>query len=446
MQLADMIGRSCVIWGTGKEGLAAAHMLVHHIPPIPFTFVDEQDGPDSIKIYQTDIAVCRSDTEIRTALAAATIIIKSPGVSLYHPALIAPRARGALITSLLNLWLAENPAIKVLLVTGTKGKSTTSTLLAHTLNAMGHNTVVMGNIGTPLGTALPPDLDYLVLETSSYQAATLTETVTVSVMTSLYPEHLDWHTSLPIYYRDKANALCHSQHPLISAEAYQTLQETTDIQLPAPLIFNTLAGIHAVDADIYSGPTFLGRLDNPLLTRPHNLNNTCAVLAVLSVLGLDLTVGIAAMTHFKGLPHRQNELGTIDHILYVDDSISTTPESTIAALNAYAGRPIALILGGHDRGIPYDKLIAYIHTHTGIRSVLCLGDAGQRIHDNLLLTGDKRACMCPTMLAAVTLAQNSLHKENSAVVLLSPAASSYGMFKDYVDRAQCFALAAGFKA
>ncbi len=443
MKLADLIGKSCVIWGTGKEGLSAAAMLAAHTPPIPFSFVAEQDGPDTITIGDTDAPVQRTAAGIRQALNSADIIIKSPGVSLYHPDLAPLRVRGVIITSLLNLFLAEHPDIKVILVTGTKGKSTTSTLLAHTLNTLGHPAIVMGNIGTPLGyEPLPDTLSYLILETSSYQAATLSEPVDVAVMTSLYPEHLDWHKSLPAYYRDKANALQMAKRPVIAAEAYQTLRDVAGITLDSPVICNTPVGIHAIGADIYLGPAPIGRLDNAFLARSHNLNNVCTVLAALGTLGLNLKTGLAAMTDFKGLPHRQYELGTKDDILYVDDSISTTPESTIAALEAYAGRPVSLIVGGQDRGIPYDKLVTYAHEHTNIQSILCLGPAGERLHSLM----KAKAHPCPDMDTAVRMAQDSLKGQDDAVILLSPAAPSYGMFKDYIDRARAFAIAADIKA
>lgn len=442
MKLAELRGKSCLIWGLGKEGMAAATLLTTQTPPIPFRCVVEAPGPDTTHIAGQDIAIIRDSEAIRQEISKTDIIIKSPGVSLYHPDLSPFRARGGIVTSLLNLFLAEHPELAVILVTGTKGKSTTSTLLAHTLNALDRPTVVMGNIGAPLyETPLPPDLEFLVLETSSYQAATLTQMVDIAVMTSLYPEHLDWHKSLPAYYRDKANTLQMAKRPVIAVAAYQTLQDVAGIALSSPVLFNTPVGIHAVGDMIYLGPQPIGQLQNAFLNRPHNQSNVCAVLATLGTLGLDLKTALTTMADFTGLPHRQSELGQKNGILYVDDSISTTPESAIAALTAYEGRPIALIAGGQDRGIPYDKLAAYVQTHTNVHGVYCLGPAGARI---VSVLGD-RAQLYVDMNAAVTAAQHTLKGQKDAVILLSPAAPSYGMFRDYIDRAAAFATAAGFK-
>ncbi|MES2728964.1 MAG: UDP-N-acetylmuramoyl-L-alanine--D-glutamate ligase [Pseudomonadota bacterium] len=444
MRLADMIGKACVIWGTGKEGQAAAKMLAAHTPAIPFTFIDEQDGPETLPLNGTDHTIHRG-AAMADALNTADIIIKSPGVSLYHPGLAPLRIRGVPVTSLLNMWLYAHPDIKVLLVTGTKGKSTTATLLAHTLTKLGKRTAVMGNIGAALGVDTPQDVDYLILETSSYQAATMTAPVTVAVMTSLYPEHLDWHTSLNIYYRDKANALRHAGRAIIAAEAYQTLRDTTDVQLNAPLLFNTPVALHAVGSDIYNGPIKLGSITHPALSRHHNMSNVCAVLAVLSTLDQNLPAALKAMADFEGLPHRLMELGSKAGVLYIDDSISTTPESTIAALNAYAGRPVALIAGGHDRGLPYDVLVTYITTHADIQAVLCLGESGQRLATALTQAGYTGTHICDTMDSAVDCGRKAVAGLKDPAILLSPAASSFGMFKDYTDRAAAFSRAAGFK-
>src|SRR5690606_21077832 len=138
---------------------------------------------------------------IAPILAAADVIVKSPGVSLYHPLL-----RGRRVTSLMNLWFAQGHTAKTVCVTGTKGKSTTSALLGHVLQGLGRAASVTGNIGVPI-TEASENAEILIIETSSYQAANFEGRCDIAAVTSLYPEHLDWHGDFDTYAADKLHLL-----------------------------------------------------------------------------------------------------------------------------------------------------------------------------------------------------------------------------------------------
>jgi UDP-N-acetylmuramoylalanine--D-glutamate ligase len=440
MRINDLENKKIVLWGTGKEGLAAAHLIGARFPGQDFSFVDEGQGPESIAVGEKNVAVARAPEALAKALSAADVIIKSPGVSLYHPLLEKEKARGVSVTSLLNLWLADRKKGQVIGVTGTKGKSTTSTLLNHVLVESGKKSVVLGNIGTPVSEGPDENADYFVIEISSYQAANFSETCDIGVLTSLYPEHLNWHTSLETYYRDKANLLAHSRKKIVEAAALATL-EKQGLRFDGVVPFNIAAGFHFDGDQVYNGDKRIGTLENAFLLRTHNRGNVCAVLTAIDALGLDTQAALQVMKDYRGLPHRQYELGEKDEILFVDDSISTTPQSAIAAIEAYKERPVTLIAGGFDRGIDYLPLIDYLLKNR-ITGIVCLGDSGRRIFEELKKRGAENIFLASSMREAVDAAKKVTKK--TGVILLSPGAPSFGMFRDYVDRAACFSKECGF--
>jgi UDP-N-acetylmuramoylalanine--D-glutamate ligase len=172
-------------------------------------------------------------------------------------------------------------------------------------------------------------------------------------------------------------------------------------------------------------------------------------LAVAKSLDLDPAAALEAASGFCGLPHRQQELGEIEGVLFVDDSISTIPESTLAALAVYAGRDITVILGGHDRGIDYGKLVEKAVTGAA-KAVICLGNSGERIYSLAQAAATRRddvACKihrAQSMEDAVAYARQVTLPVG--VVLLSPAAPSYGQYRDYIERGRDFAAKAGLPA
>ncbi len=411
MRREDLRGLNVVIWGTGREGQAAAELLGNDAA---VTLVDENG--------RSRDGVVTDPAQIAIALNEADAVIKSPGVSLYHPLVKQLREKGIPVTSLLNLWLAEPRRSTVICVTGTKGKSTTSSLLAHVLRALGKRVALAGNIGVAISTVAPDDHDIVIIETSSFQAADLQESCDLAVLTSLYEDHIDWHGSRASYHTDKLNLLRRAGKAIVSAQARD--------------LIGGIEGAIIVESESSPDP------GNNYLRRPHNLSNVRTVLAVIRELGLDESAALTAMADFKGLPHRQQELGEKNGVLYVNDSISTTASSAIAALNTYADRPVILIAGGFDRGIDYAPLAERLKD-SSVKAIVLLGPSGERL-GHLLDGWGLLLENAATMEAAVTAAER-LSKPGS-VVLLSPGAPSFGLFRDYVERGETFARLTGFAA
>jgi UDP-N-acetylmuramoyl-L-alanine---L-glutamate ligase len=348
MRAADLGTARVAIWGFGREGRAAIQLLRAHHPQLPLLLLDEGENARPLPEYH-DIDHVFGRDAIGRALDRVDVLVKSPGVSLYRPELEIARRNGVTITSLLNLWFAEQTGINTICVTGTKGKSTTTSLIAQILGRLGRKVALAGNIGIPVSEIDAAAVDVAVIEVSSYQAADFDRVCDIAVLTSLFPEHLDWHRTLDVYYRDKLNLLRHSRCAIANRE----------VGLATGLAqhwFNDVTAVHGQGEEIFDGAQHIGRVHNRYLARPHNLSNLCAALTVAKIMGLDSGAALDAAGDFRGLPHRQQEIGELGGVLYVDDSISTAPESTLAALEVYAGRNITLIVGGYDRGVTRNSL------------------------------------------------------------------------------------------
>jgi len=383
---------------------------------------------------------------IARALEDVDVIVKSPGVSLYRSEIRGALEKGVHVTSLLNLWFAEHHDLKTMCITGTKGKSTTASLITHILTKLGRRPALAGNIGVPITEIDGASADFAVIEVSSYQAADFDGDCDVAVLTSLYPEHIDWHLSVENYFRDKINLLKHCKHRIVDRAAADTANHFIGPSMVPTRLFNDPSEIHSLGTQICDGGRVIGKIRTPYLERPHNRSNLCAALAALKTLGIDVVAALTAAVGFCGLPHRQQELGEIDGVLFVDDSIATIPEATIAALAVYTGRDIAVILGGYDRGVDYTGLVETVLRVA--KAVICLGDSGQRIYALMQAAAEHRqpdACAlyrARSMADAVAFAQGVIPP--GGVILLSPAAPSYGQYRNYIERGRDFAIKAGF--
>ena len=449
MRAADIGTRRVAVWGLGREGRAAIAFLRQRHPRLPLLVLDDTDAGRAPESLGGGIEYAFGAGRIAGALANIDVIVKSPGVSLYRREIQAARAAGTHVTSLLNLWFAERVGLTTICVTGTKGKSTTASLIGHILARLGRRVALVGNIGIPITGIDSARADTAVIEVSSYQAADFDGQCDIGVLTSLYPEHIDWHLSVENYYRDKINLLNHSRRRIIHRATVEIVERFADGSSARQDFFSDDHGIHCCGTEILDGATAIGRVRNAYLARPHNLSNLSAALAVAKSLGLDSAAALEVASGFQGLPHRQQELGEIGGVLFVDDSISTIPESTLAALAVYAGRDITVILGGHDRGIDYGKLVERAVAGAA-KALICLGDSGERIYSLARAVATRRddvACeihRAQSMEEAVVYARRVTPP--GGVVLLSPAAPSYGHYRDYIERGYDFAAKAGLPA
>ena len=417
------------LWGYGREGRATRRFLEARVPGlVPTLVTDEASEADGLPQLTGE--------DGRTALAtgAFDVVVKSPGISLYRDEVAAARAAGSVVTSGTNLWFETRPSRVVLAVTGTKGKSTTASLIHHLWRGVEPDVALAGNVGAPL-LDLAPTGAPLVLELSSYQIADLAYGPDLMVLTNLYPEHLDWHRGHARYFADKLRLVELAPVAVLNAADPRTRARLAD--RGHAHWYGTTAGWHVANGAVRHGDAVVFGAADWALRGEHNLWNLAAALAALEAAGVDAAGLAARATGFAGLRHRLEILGERGGVTWVNDSISTTPESAAAAARAFADRPLTLLLGGQDRGQEATPLAAAL-AGRDVR-VVTLPDNGPALAATL---GAPIVAHADDLAAAV--ARAAATTPPGGVVLLSPAAPSYGHFRDFEERGERFAALAGF--
>ena len=454
MRISQLEGKRVALWGWGREGRAAYLAIRSRLPGLPLTlFCNEAEAAEATALQDALLTVAQ-DVTVKN-LSAHQVVIKSPGISPYGEVARDAATNGTVFIGGSTLWFderggADGVVPHSICITGTKGKSTTTALLAHLLRAGGHRTALVGNIGMPLLEVLEPTPlpDYWAIELSSYQTldvAAAEARPEIAVVLNLFPEHLDWHGSETRYIEDKL-ALVTQARPRIAvlnaADARLASLRLGDSEVHW---FNHPQGWHLRGDDIYRADTFVFDSARTPLPGRHNRGNLCAVLATLEALGLDAVALAAHAETFRPLPNRLQTLGTRDDITYVNDSISTTPHATLAALECFRGQPVAVLVGGHDRGVDWSDFAAAMKQHAPA-AIVTMAANGPRIHELLApLAAEGKFTLeaaAGDLESAVSQARRLLG--GSGVVLLSPGAPSFGVYKDYVARGRHFAAIAGF--
>jgi UDP-N-acetylmuramoylalanine--D-glutamate ligase len=423
MRLHDLDGKRIALLGYGKEGHATLTCLARHAPRAHITICDKSEQINTSDLplpCQVQLGPAWLDQ-----LEHFDVLIKSPGIPP-TPAIEAHRAR---IVSATQLFFTEAQAAGATIVgiTGSKGKSTTTTLIYELLQAGGKQVYLVGNIGRPSLLELPhaSKNTIFVHELSSYQLADSTIRPDVGVMTAFFPEHLDYHGSLEAYWEAKAR-IARFQTP---ADTFIFNADFPDVVRIAELSAGTHIGVTKHDCPV--------RLEEIQLRGTHNLGNIALAAAVADHFGIPREVQLPILCAFRGLPHRLQTIGVIGGITWVDDAISTTPDSAIAALEALGNDVHTIILGGQDRGVPYDGLVSRL-CHSSVGTILLFPGAGERIRQ-LLSAAGYTGKMIDVASMAEAVSQARQHTPAGRTCLLSTAAASYGMFKNFEEKGDCFA-------
>jgi len=362
-------------------------------------------------------------------LSKFDLIIRSPGVYRYRPEIIAAEKAGVEISSKIKLFFDLCPG-KIIGVTGTKGKGTTSTLIYEILKNAEKKVFLGGNIGSGIFSFLPElDTDsWIVLELSSFQLIDLTKSPHISVVLMTTVEHLNWHVSPQEYIDAKKNIVSH-----------QTKSDYAIVNNDYP---NSVEiGKVATGQVIWISRDTLSNLQNSDigLIGPHNRENVAAALTVAHVIGVSEEIIRSTIKNFKGLEHRLEKVGTVNGVTFYNDSFSTTPETTIAAINAFS-EPIIIIVGGSDKGSDYTELGKLLASRSNIKAVILIGLMSRKIEDAILSAKKSMSTKivqgCKNMSEIVQKAYNIASEGD--VVVLSPGAASFDMFKNYKNRGELF--------
>ncbi len=475
MRISQLDGQRVALWGWGREGRAAYRAVRSRLPTLALTlFCADEEVSGAQSLADPRLAI---ETEASAArLCAFDVVIKSPGISPYRAEALVAAGQGTRFVGGTALWFAEHAgadgiAARTVCITGTKGKSTTSALLAHLLRAGGHVTALAGNIGLPLLELLDPphQPEYWAIELSSYQTGDVAASGArpdVAVALNVFPEHLDWHGSEARYVADKLQLLTQAR-PCIAV--LNANDPTLYGLVGAPLRrdggmtdapngrscdgevrwFGREDGWHLRGDALHRGEVLV--MDTAALPLPgrHNRGNLCAALTVIEALGLDAVALAPHAATFRPLPNRLQTLGVRDGITWVNDSISTTPHASLAALECFGDRRVAILVGGHDRGVDWGVFVDAMRRQAPA-AIITMGQNGPRIHELLA----PLAAQADFVLDAADGLAEAMDKARAvlcartdprpSVVLLSPGAPSFGMYRDYVDRGRHFAELAGF--
>jgi len=437
MRIADLADRRVAIWGYGREGRAALAALGSRLPDSRFTVFCSDAEARELR----DGAIALSLPPDAAALSAFDVVVKSPGISAYRPEIIEAQHNGTLFTSGTALWFAEHADARVIAVTGTKGKSTVSALIAHFLRALGRRTALAGNIGLPLLELLdlPARPDWWVVELSSFQTRAAPR-VEIGVVNNLYEEHLDWHGTRERYAADKL-ALADAAKTLV-VNALQPEIVTRTAAHPHRVSFGDTAGWHVRDGAIFrAAQRVIGIVELPL-PGEHNALNVCAALTALEAAGEDARAALSSIGTFRALPHRLQTLGARDGITWIDDSIATTPQATLEALASLRDRAVTVLVGGHDRGLDWRPFADDVQRDPP-HAIITMGANGARIARVLREASGRYRLEAALTLHEAVAAARSITPSNG-IVLLSPGAPSFDQFRDYAERGRAFAALAGF--
>jgi UDP-N-acetylmuramoylalanine--D-glutamate ligase len=435
-------GKEVAVLGLGRSGIAAARLLLSRGVKV---YASETDsGPELEKrtapLGRAGASVQLGGHDLMRIKRSAAVVV-SPGIPPGVPPLETARKAGIPIHSEIDVgFLGLGPKTRCIAVTGTNGKTTTTALVAHLLTAAGYRATAAGNIGTPLSQAVMEDepYDWLAVEISSFQLHDSAHFApAIGVLTNLAPDHLDRYASLEEYYTDKARLFLHAADDstwVINGDdsAALAMAGRADGTFKKFSVAGKADGWYdrAKGKLMLGRSTLLARKDFPLLG-DHNVANALAASLAVQATGAPVPGIAEGLKTFRSLPHRMEPVREVNGVLWVNDSKATNIASTAVALDAM-DRPFVLLLGGRHKGEPYTTLAE--HMKSRCKAVVAFGEAGD------IVEGDLKGKVKVVRGGSFSEVMDKARKlaQPGDAVLLSPACSSYDMFRNYEDRGSQF--------
>ncbi len=449
--------KSCAVIGLGVSNLPLIEFLLAHGANV--TARDQKNlaelGEVGERLRQRNVRLVVGEQYLDGL--DEDVIFRSPGVHPHTPAIAEAVARGAILTSEMELFLDLTPA-RVIGISGSDGKTTTTTLTYRILQAQAERNgsgrvFVGGNIGEPLLPHLEEmtEHDLAVVELSSFQLYTMKRSVQVAAITNLSPNHLNWHCDMQDYINAKTNLYMHApnEHAVFNAENEITL-ELARAHKGGTTYFSSIKSSHDAFAlcdgerAVYVRDGMICLWDGERehtyfspeeirLPGLHNLENYMTAIALTFGLAEPSTVKEIAQT-FAGVEHRLELVRVLDGVKYYNSSIDSSPTRTAAALSALTEKPI-VICGGSDKGVSFVPLAEALCRRA--RAVILLGETRAKIRAAL---EEQRAeipvCEVDSLASAVAVARELAGSGDT--VLLSPACASFDMFRNFAERGRCF--------
>lgn len=412
--------------------------------------IEGKDAESYLKNAGAEVAVLdqKYDENYLDGLSAYDLIVRSPGVYRNLPQIAQAEINGVLISSPINIFFENCPG-KIIGVTGTKGKGTTSSLIYNILKASGFDAYLAGNIGKPF-LELLKDIkkdSWVILELSSFQLIDLKKSPHIGVVLNITSDHMDWHKDSDEYINAKKNIIKFQgpdDYALINAD-YDIPKSFEELGAGKKYYFskNTkVNGSYVKDGEIIintgEGEESIGFASKLLLRGVHNWENVTAAVLASRLSGASVTAIKKEVFSFKGLEHRLELVDEIGGIKFYNDSFATGPQPTIAAVKSFS-EPTTLILGGSDKGLDYKDLAREIAGLTTVGSIILIGQIGSDIGSLITLAGYKGTISDMGRSSMIEIVKKAIENTpKGGVVLLSPAAASFDMFENYKDRGNQF--------
>lgn len=392
MKSVEIKGNNILLLGYGRENQSAERFLRKSYPNLSISIRDKKDNCNYLENLQMYDAV-----------------VRTPGIP-------PEKINAPYVTTAVNIFFSLSPGVTIA-VTGTKGKSTTSALITDILKQKYKDVRLVGNIGNPM-------LDHIdaatketifVVELSSHQLSDIKYSPHVAVVLNIFPEHLDYYSSFEEYVAAKSNIV-----------AFQTNKDL--------VVYDGLNKWASEIAQKSKGKKIA-------VVQTEKDRNVEAALAVADIFTVPGDLALQAVAAFKPLAHRLEFVGEFKGIKFYNDSLATVPEATIYALGALGEGVSTLIAGGFDRGLDYSELGKFLAKRDSLKNLILFPDTGEKIQKAVLSADPNHLSLIayhlsPTMEDAVSFAYG--HTPPGKICLLSPAAASFNMFRDYADRGEQF--------
>lgn len=444
-------GKKVGVLGLGREGLEAVRFLVGCGAEVTVLDAQTQKRLANFAVAKKLKAQFRLGPGYLEDLDDFDILVRSPGMPLDTKELKRAARRGVEISSTIKIFFELCPA-KIIGITGSKGKSTTTSLIYHLLSARGRRVFLGGNIGAsplPVLRRLRVD-DWVVLELSSFQLEDLTHSPQVAVLLEVVPEHLDRHKTFAKYWQAKSNIFAHQKKRDVLVASRDFVSTRKALRLVKGRVLETSVrqvlrrGVYLDRGEIIYREISTGRrvvvadMGRMKLAGKHNWHNVLPAIGVAILAGVQPSRIGDKLARFKPLAHRLELVAKKNGVLFVDDSLATTPEAAEAAVLAFAGEPRAVILGGVHKGGDMNGLAKTIGLG-GVEFVALIGSSAKKWKQALKTHAPRVPAKVFGDFEEAIEQSYAAVKRDGGVVLLSPACASFDMFADAYDRGEEFA-------
>lgn len=444
--LEKLKDKKILILGFGREGISTFKFIRKYYPKVRIYIADK----NQVNLPEDKNINAFFGENYLDNLSEFDLIVKTPGISSESRQIKDCIKEGVEVTSQTQLFL-ECFRDKTIGVTGTKGKSTTISLIYNILKEAGIKIQMVGNIGKPVLDYVNEDTadDLFVYEMSSHQLSDIKESPHLSIFLNIYSEHLDYYSTFDKYVQAKANITKYQKASDVFIYNYdqEDVREVSKISLARKFVFsikeNVVDGCYLDGDEIIFVEKGIRKYEfdakKVRLQGKHNRYNLMAAVIATRTLGVDFNEITKGIESFIPLEGRLEVVGVIDGVTFINDTLATIPQATIAALESLGDRRITLILGGFDRGIDFSVLGNDIAQRGNVLNVVTLGQTGPKIEKALRENkfSGKIVSLGNAAMGEVVKKANQITPKRG-IILLSPASTSFDMFKDYKDRGDQF--------